>query len=42
MEPVESEVSMYQSALEAVDKKDKDRARDLFNRLIKLNPAHAD
>ena len=42
MEPVESEVSMYQSALEAVDKKDKDRARDLFTRLIKLNPAHAD
>ena len=42
METVESESSMYQSALEAVDSKDKERARDLFTRLIKLNPTRAD
>jgi tetratricopeptide (TPR) repeat protein len=42
MQSVESEASMYQSALEAVDNKDKDRARDLFTRLIKVNPSCAD
>jgi len=42
MQSVESEASMYQSALEAVDNKDKERARDLFTRLIKVNPSKAD
>ena len=42
MEPVESETAMFQTALEAVDQKNKERARDLFTRLIKLNPNKAD
>lgn len=42
MEFEESESSLFQTAIEAIDKKDKDRARDLFTRLIKMNPEKAD
>ena len=42
MEPVESESIMLQAALEAVDQQNKERARDLFTRLIKLNPNKAE
>ncbi|MCE1254936.1 MAG: hypothetical protein LWX83_15485, partial [Anaerolineae bacterium] len=42
MDPAESENNMFQAALEAVDQKDVERARDLFTRLIKQNPNKAE